>query len=237
MNFDLLQEKIKYNFKDKSLLKLALTHSSFGHEVMIKKVGNNERLEFLGDAVLELVVSDYLYRSNQSVDEGDLSKKRASIVCEPGLAYSAREIELGQCILLGKGEILNHGNERDSILSDAFEALIGAIYLDGGLEEAKRFIYDNVINKLEERTFFYDAKTELQVYVQNNLKVSPTYEVIDESGPSHDKTFVVNCLVDGVAVGTGSGRSKKLAQQNAAAMALSEYLKKEKEASRVSAED
>lgn len=218
---------IKYEFVDKNRLKLALTHSSFGHEVTLNKIANNERLEFLGDAVLELVVSDYLFKNETTVSEGELSKKRASIVCEPGLAFSARRINLGDYLFLGKGEKLNHGEQRDSILSDAFEALIGAIYLDGGLDKAKQFIYDNVLNDITERTFFYDAKTELQMVVQNKYKATPRYEVVEEIGPPHDRTFVVKCIINDEDYSTGSGHSKKLAQQEAAAMALKKFLDKE----------
>lgn len=224
MELELLEKTIKYSFKDKNLLKLSLTHSSYGHELMIRKTGDNERLEFLGDAVLELVVSEHLYKNLESVSEGELSRKRAGTVCEPGLAFSARRINLGDYILLGKGERLNHGEERDSILSDAFEALIGAIFLDGGLEPAKEFIYANVLDSDETRNFFYDAKTEIQVVAQERFKTSPTYELVEESGPPHAKTFVVDCIVNGEALGRGSGRSKKLAQQNAAAEALSKLL-------------
>ena len=227
MDIDSLEKIIIYEFKDKGLLKLALTHSSFGNEVVLEKKGNNERLEFLGDAVLELVVSDYLYVGETAIAEGELSKKRAGIVCEPGLAFSARRISLGDYILLGKGEKNSHGEQRDSILSDAFEALIGAIYLDGGIDEARRFIHDNVLNDITERTFFHDAKTELQMVVQNVYKSTPAYEVIEESGPPHDKTFTVKCIINGEDYSTGMGHSKKTAQQNAAAEALTKFMNEE----------
>lgn len=225
-----LERLIDYSFKDKKLLKLALTHSSYGHEVMLHKNGprDNERLEFLGDAVLELVTSDYLYKLYDTIPEGRLSKMRASLVCEPTLAECARTIKLNEFLYLGKGEKQNKGDERDSIVSDAFEALIGAIYLDGGLEPASVFINRLVLNDIESKSLFYDAKTELQVMVQNLYQCCPVYEVISEEGPPHDKLYLVSCLINDVEYGRGSGNSKKNAQQHAAYNAIIK-LKKEQE--------
>lgn len=217
-----LEELIDYKFKDKSLLKLALTHSSYGHEVMIHKHGprDNERLEFLGDAVLELVSSEYLYKLYESIPEGRLSKLRASLVCEPTLAECARSIRLNEFLLLGKGEKQNKGDERDSIVSDAFEAVIGAIYLDGGLEPAAKFINRLVLNNIESKHLFYDAKTELQMMVQNLYQCVPVYEILSEEGPPHDKSYTVSCQINGEEYGMGSGNSKKSAQQKAAYSAI-----------------
>lgn len=225
-----LENIIDYHFKDKKLLRLALTHSSYGHEVMINRSGprDNERLEFLGDAVLELVTSDYLYKLYDTIPEGRLSKLRASLVCEPTLAACARNIKLNEFIYLGKGEKHNKGDERDSILSDAYEALIGAIYLDGGLEPASAFINRLVLNDIESKRLFYDAKTELQVMVQNLYQCCPTYEVISEEGPPHNKIYFVSCFINGVEYGKGSGNSKKQAQQHAAYNAIIK-LKEEQE--------
>lgn len=213
-----LEEQLGYVFKNKKLLKLALSHSSYAHEKMIHReiYGDNERLEFLGDAVLELVTSDYLFRNKPDLPEGKLSKIRASLVCEPTLAECARGIGVDEYLFLGKGEKLNHGEKRDSIVSDAFEAIIGALYLDGGLDVAKDFIHRLVLTDIEKKTLFYDAKTELQVIVQNHYQCVPEYEVASEDGPPHDKTYVIRCLVCGKEYGTGVGNSKKNAQQHAA---------------------
>ncbi|MGN0165112.1 MAG: ribonuclease III [Lachnospiraceae bacterium] len=221
-NQDELEKLIGYTFKDKRLLRLAMTHSSYGHEVMIHKSGpkDNERLEFLGDAVLELVTSVYLYKLYDTIPEGRLSKLRASLVCEPSLATCARRIRLNEFLLLGKGEKQNKGDERDSIISDAFEALIGAIYLDGGMEPASEFINRLVLDDIESKRLFYDAKTELQVIIQNKYQCVPLYETISEEGPPHDKHYTVSCIVNDVEYGRGTGNSKKSAQQKAAYNAI-----------------
>ena len=156
-----LEQKIGYTFADKNKLLLAVTHSSYANEHKGRKKENNERLEFLGDAVLEVTVSDYLFRQYPSYAEGKLTKLRSSLVCEYTLAICARDVSLGSYLLLSKGEDLTGGRERDSILSDAFEALIGAIYLDGGIEEAGRFIRDHLLKDVEDKSLFYDAKTIL----------------------------------------------------------------------------
>ena len=217
-----LEKNIGYAFKDRRLLETAMTHSSYSHELLVNKdkKKNNERLEFLGDAVLELVSSEFLFKKYTDLPEGNLSKLRASLVSEGPLAACARKIELDELIMLGKGERLNHGNERDSILSDAFEAVIGAIYLDGGLEEARRFVTGHVMTDIDERKLFHDAKTELQMIVQNRYQSVPVYETIEESGPAHCRIYTVTCAIEGRTVSTGTGTSKKAAQQDAAARAI-----------------
>jgi len=217
-----LESFIGYNFKDRALLTLALTHSSYSHELLVnnKEKHNNERLEFLGDAVLELCSSEYLFKNYLELPEGELSKLRASLVSEAPLADCARQIKLNEFVLVGKGEKLNHGNERDSILSDAFESIIGATYLDGGLEPARRFVERYVLHDIEHKKKFYDAKTELQVMVQNLYQCVPEYVVVSEEGSPHDMTFNVECRINGESYGQGSGHSKKQAQQKAAYAAI-----------------
>lgn len=215
-----LEEITGYRFRDKSLLRQALTHSSYANEMKINKYENYERLEFLGDAVLELVSSDFLFRKRRENSEGRLTKLRASMVCEPALAFCAREISLEQYILLGKGEEATGGRGRDSIVSDVMESLIGAIYLDGGLEEASAFIHRFVLSDLEHKQLFYDAKTKLQEIVQQENSGTLHYELVREDGPQHDKIFDVEAYVGEKLVGTGSGHSKKAAEQQAAYQAL-----------------
>lgn len=215
-----LEEKIGYHFQDTSLLKQALTHSSYTNEQKINKAKHYERLEFLGDAVLELVSSEFLFHENPNMPEGDMTKMRASMVCEPSLAFCARDLELGQYMRLGKGEESTGGRKRDSITSDAMEAVIGAIYLDGGMEPAKAFINRFILSDLEDKVLFYDSKSNLQEVIQGNLKKDFRYELLEESGPEHDKTFVVEVIMDGECLGKGSGRTKKAAEQQAAYQAL-----------------
>lgn len=217
-NLDEFQNRIGYQFNDINMLKNALTHSSYANEIKLKKVSNNERLEFLGDAVLELTSSDYIYRNNQ-MSEGEMSRLRASIVCEPTLAMCARSFGLEKYIMLGKGEELTGGRERDSIISDACEALIGSIYIDGGFANAKEFIEKFILNDLENKKLFYDSKTILQEVVQaRGLDVE--YEQISEVGPEHDKTFVVSAKCSDLFHVQASGHTKKAAQQKAAYEAL-----------------
>lgn len=215
---DSLQRKMGYQFKDVALLNNALTHSSYANEKHWSYNRNNERIEFLGDAVLELISTEYLYTSHPNMTEGELTRFRASLVCEMSLASSARELELGDCLFLGKGEYQTGGDKRDSILSDAFEAVIGAIYLDGGLEPAKRFVHQYVLSDIEQKQLFHDSKTILQEMVQSNFHEGTKicYPLIKESGPDHNKTFFVICQVNGVEYGSGSGRTKKAAEQKAA---------------------
>lgn len=215
-----LEERIGYHFDNQMLLRQAVTHSSFTNEQKINKYGHYERLEFLGDAVLELVSSDFLYHTYPNEPEGKLTKMRASMVCEPALAFCAKDIELGQFLLLGKGEESTGGRERESIVSDVMEAVIGAIYLDGGIEHAKEFIYRFILSDLEHKQLFYDSKTTLQEIMQSGGGREYHYELIEEKGPEHDKIFVVEVLVEGQPYGQGSGRTKKAAEQQAAYEAL-----------------
>lgn len=215
-----LESRIGYTFKDKNLLKTALTHSSYSNEKKVGHFGCNERLEFLGDAVLELTSSEFLFLNYKELPEGELTKLRASIVCEPTLALCARDIRLGEHLLLGKGEDLTGGRKRPSILSDAFEAVIGAIYLDGGLPCAKEFVNRFVMNDIEHKKLFYDAKTILQEKVQQKYHVEVTYRLDGEEGPDHDKRFRVSALVESRVLGQGEGRTKKAAEQEAAYDAL-----------------
>ena len=219
MNRDLkeLQDKIGYCFKEKKLLRRSMTHSSFVNEHQMDKPDCNERLEFLGDAVLELVSSDFLYREYADKPEGELTKIRASMVCEPTLAYCASEIDLGSYLLLGRGEEATGGRNRDSVVSDAMEALIGAIYLDGGFASAKEFVHRFVLNDMENKQLFYDSKTILQEIVQADVPERVLeYEVLHEYGPDHNKVFEVRALLDRKEIGRGSGRTKKAAEQVAA---------------------
>ena len=215
-----LQSVIGYQFKEEGLLTQALTHSSYANEQKINKRQDYERLEFLGDAVLELVSSDYLFQAHPDLPEGKLTKQRSSMVCEPALAFCARDIELEQFIYLGKGEEATGGRKRDSIISDVMEAVIGAIYLDGGLDPARDYINRFILSDLEHKQLFYDSKTILQERVQRLPNASLAYVLTGETGPEHDKLFMVEALLNGKKIGEGSGRSKKLAEQQAAYQAL-----------------
>ncbi len=215
-----LEERIGYQFRDTALLKQALTHSSFTNEQKINRAKNYERLEFLGDAVLELVASEFLFRHYPDMPEGELTKHRASMVCEPSLAFCAKDLELGRFMLLGKGEDATGGRDRDSITSDAMEAVIGAVYLDGGMEAAKAFIDRFVLSDLEDKQLFYDSKSNLQELVQGKLKKELSYELLEESGPEHNKIFRVSVYMEGECLGTGAGKTKKAAEQQAAYKAL-----------------
>lgn len=213
---DELMKTIAYEFKDVNLLKHALYHSSFINEHQMTKEKSNERLEFLGDAVLELVTSEYLYLEHPEMPEGNLTKLRASVVCEQALAYCAREIQLGSYLYLGKGEDITGGRNRDSVTSDALEALIGAIYIDGGLASAKEFIHNYIVNDWDEKKLFYDSKSILQEIVQSTLKAHVEYVLTKEVGPDHDKCFYVHVEIDNIEYGHGKGRTKKASEQEAA---------------------
>ncbi len=223
MNRDVgeLEKKIGYDFRDKDLFCRALTHSSYANEHRLAKSGCNERLEFLGDAVLELVCSDYLYRSDSERPEGEMTKIRASIVCEATLALCAEDLELGEYLLLGKGEESTGGRTRPSVVSDAMEALIGAVYLDGGFASAKEFIHRFVLNDIEHKQLFYDSKTILQEMVQSDESgESLWYELLREEGPDHNKIFEVRAMIGSREVGRGRGRTKKAAEAMAAYRAI-----------------
>lgn len=219
-DYSILEENIKYVFKDKNLLINALTHTSFANEHKVKKIKDNERLEFLGDAVLEMVSSEFLFENMNEMPEGEMTKLRASLVCEPTLAIDAREIELESFIYLGKGEEATGGRKRDSIVSDAFEALIGAIFLDGGVDAARSFILQFALNDIEKKRLFHDCKTVLQERV-NMVKIGNlSYEIVGESGPDHDKNYESVAKIDQQVIGRGSGHTKKAAEQQAAYNAL-----------------
>ncbi len=214
-----LERRIGYTFKDKDLLLRAITHSSYANERQINKVEDYERIEFLGDAVLELVSSDHLFQTRPDLSEGELTKLRASMVCEPALAFCARDLEIGSFLRLGKGEDLTGGRTRDSIVSDVMEAITGAIYLDSGMKEAKKFIDTFILNDLDEKALFYDAKTILQETLQKEGSV-PRYELVREEGPEHSKVFYVEVYNGDVKLAEGCGHNKKGAQQQAAYAAL-----------------
>ena len=217
---DGLENKIGYVFQNKALLKQALTHSSYANEQKIRKNGDYERLEFLGDAVLELVSSEFLYLNHPTMPEGEATRKRASMVCEQTLALCAKEIDLGSYLYLGKGEELTGGRDRASVTSDALEALIGAIYLDGGFTNAKEFIEKFVLNGIEEKQLFFDSKTIFQEMMQSITAEPIHYEMIGEEGPDHCKTFTARVDFNGMPLATASGRSKKAAEMAAAKIAI-----------------
>lgn len=222
-----LQNIIGYQFSDIRLLERAMTHSSYINEHHLEKKDCNERLEFLGDAVLEIVSSEYLFFHYPNEAEGKLTRMRASIVCEPTLNFCARTFGLEQFLILGRGEEATGGRKRASLVSDALEALIGAIYLDGGFDPAKEFIHRFVLNDLSQKKLFFDSKTILQEIVQKEEGSGHlTYELVDETGPDHDKSFHVRVLFDMKEIGTGSGHTKKSAEQQAAYQAIL-HLKKE----------
>ena len=214
-----LQNNLGYQFKNISFLERALTHSSYANEQNLD-IGDNERLEFLGDSVLGFVTAEYLFSHHKNFPEGELTKLRAYAVCEKSLFAYAKEIELGKFLRLGKGEEHTGGRNRASVLSDAFEAVIAAIYLDGGLEPAKKFILRFVEPYVEAKPTFKDYKTTLQEVIQQNQGENLQYVLISESGPDHDKKFVMEVHLNSNVIGTGVGRSKKIAEQNAAKEAL-----------------
>ncbi len=216
-----LENNLKYTFKNKSLLKNALTHSSYANE-MRNGINSNERLEFLGDSVLSIIVADYLFKELPNKPEGELTKLRASLVCEKSLCGFSRELEIGKYLLLGKGEDKGGGRERDSILADAFEAVLAAMYLDGGMDIARthvmRFILPELFHKDDE--VFKDYKTALQEIIQRNPEESVSYTLVGEEGPDHNKVFEVEVRLNSNTIGKGKGKSKKQAEQMAAKQAL-----------------
>lgn len=216
MKLEELEEKLGYHFHDRRLLEQALCHSSYANERHMDRLLNNERLEFLGDAVLELATSEYLYLNYPEMPEGEATRTRASIVCEQTLALCARDLGLGTWLRLGKGEELTGGRERDSITSDAMEALLGAIYLDGGFANAKEFVHHFILNDIEHKKLFFDSKTILQEIVQSEYKEGIRYEMIGESGPDHNKIFQYAVYIGEEKFGIGTGRTKKAAEQSAA---------------------
>ena len=215
-----LEEKTGYRFKNFEWLCLAMRHSSYTNEHRMERLDCNERLEFLGDAVLELVSSEFLYKNYPELSEGELTKLRASLVCEPTLAFDSRELDLGNYLLLGKGEEATGGRQRDSVISDAMEATIGAIFMDGGFEEAKKFILRYILDDVEHKQLFHDSKTLLQELVQKESEKGISYEILEEIGPDHDKSFRVQVKVGDMPLGEGTGRTKKSAEQKAAYHAI-----------------
>ena len=224
------EDIIGYSFTNRELLITALTHSSFVNENRAKDptLEDNERFEFFGDAIIEFYISEYLFNKYGSFPEGDMTKLRASMVCEQSLAECAKQIRLGEFMRMGKGEALSGGRERASITSDAFEALVAAIHLDSGDDVAvSKFIAEHLIKGLENKTLFFDAKTRLQEIAQQKGSNSLRYELISESGPSHNKTFEIAAILNDQEVGRGKGHSKKSAQQAAAEEAIRRLENKE----------
>lgn len=217
-----LEQNLRYNFKNKNLLINALTHSSYANEVR-NGVLSNERLEFLGDSVLSVIVADYLYKNFNNLPEGELTKLRAALVCEKSLCEFSKELKLGEFLRLGKGEDKGGGRQRPSILADAFEAVLAAMYLDGGMETARKHVMRFILPELEhtEDVAFKDYKTALQEIIQRNPEESVSYVLTDQSGPDHDKIFEVEVHLNSNVIGKGKGKSKKQAEQMAAKQALS----------------
>lgn len=220
-NYEELEKQIGYKFNDVSHLDIAFTHKSYANELMIKGRESYERYEFLGDAILEYLVSRYLFNEYKDRAEGELTKLRASLVCEFTLSKISRELNLGKYGFFSKGEKQSGGSNRDSILCDMFESLLGAIYLDGGLDEADKFVKAFLLTDIEHKKLFYDSKTRLQEYAQKN-SISITYNPLREEGPEHDKTFFVEVIVGDKIKAEGKGHSRKTAEQTAAFNALKE---------------
>lgn len=224
-----IENNLNYKFKDIELLQTAMTHSSYGNENNLSPTENNERLEFLGDSILNLIVSEYLYRKYSDYPEGELTKIRAKVVCESSLSYGAKSIGIGKSILLGKGEEITGGRERESILADATEALIGALYLDSDLKNTRKILLDkfeeDIVKAVAKGNLFTDYKTELQERLQKNPNVKVEYIVSKEEGPDHNKMFYMDLYVEGEKISTGMGKNKKEAEQMAAKKALKDLLK------------
>ncbi|EJL47027.1 ribonuclease III [Brevibacillus sp. CF112] len=222
MNFAQLQEKIGFRFHDESVLRQAFTHSSYVNEQRGKRISDNERLEFLGDAVLELTVSQFLYKTFPKMSEGEMTKLRAAIVCEPSLVKFAELLNFGDLVLLGKGEELTGGRQRPALLADVFEAFVGALYLDQGLDAVFSFMEKYVYPRIDKGEFAQvtDFKSQLQEFVQQDNLGDIQYRIVEEKGPAHNREFVSEVLLNNRSLGIGSGRSKKEAEQQAAARAL-----------------
>lgn len=222
MKFKQFQEQIGIFFRNEKLLMQAFTHSSYVNEHRKRLHEDNERLEFLGDAVLELTVSQYLFEQFPQMSEGELTKLRAAIVCEPSLVTFAHALSFGDLVLLGKGEELTGGRMRPSLLADVFEAFIGALYLDQGMEAVVQFLEKTIFPKIREGAFSHvmDYKSQLQELVQRDGSGVLEYKILQEKGPAHNKEFVSRVSLNGEELGIGVGRSKKEAEQRAAQMAL-----------------
>ncbi len=222
IKFKEFQEKLGISFENEKLLVQAFTHSSYVNEHRKKPYEDNERLEFLGDAVLELTVSEFLFKKFPIMSEGQLTKMRAAIVCEPSLVSFANELSFGQFVLLGKGEELTGGRARPALLADVFEAFIGALYLDQGIERVYKFLETTVFPKINEGAFSHvmDYKSQLQELVQRDGRGVIEYKVLQEKGPAHNREFVSRVSLNGEELGMGAGKSKKEAEQRAAQIAL-----------------
>ncbi len=226
MFLERLQERLRYTFGDRAVLLQSMTHKSYGHEFFQEKsiaLRDNERLEFLGDAILDVIVSDILLESFPNANEGQLSKMRAAVVNEKTLAQLAKSIQIQDCVRLGKGETQTGGNEKPSIISSAFEALIAAIYLDGGFNAVYpviRHLFAPLFAEERDLMAFYDHKTQLQEIVQARWKVTPTYHLVEAHGPDHAKVFQIEVRMNGKSLAIASGSSKKDAEQNAARAAI-----------------
>ena len=220
----ILEKKLNHDFKNKLFLKNSLSHSSYANENKLGIINSNERLEFLGDAILNLIVSQYLYKKYPHYPEGELTKIRAKVVCESSLAYIARKIGVGDYLLLGKGEETTGGRERDSILADTVEAMIGAVYMDSDFQTANKHLLaqfeDDIVKAVEKGELFFDYKTELQEKYQKHSNSKIEYNIYNEEGPEHNKTFFMNVILNGKILGTGKGKNKKEAEQMAAKVAL-----------------
>lgn len=224
--FHNIEDIIGYTFHDLELLVTALTHKSYANERKINKVESYERLEFLGDAILEFVVSEYLYKNYPDYPEGKLTKLRASLVCEFTLSQISKELKFGHYVLLSRGEDLTGGRNRNSIMCDLFEAVLGAIYLDGGLDEAKKFVHRFLLDDVETHSLFYDARSTLQELAQKEEKTL-TYALLEEKGPDHNKSYISEVCINGEHVATGEGASRKASEQTAAYNALLQIKKKQ----------
>ena len=214
-----LQNIIQVKFKDKGLLNRSLIHRSYVNESSAEKIKDNERLEYLGDSVLGLIVNEYLFKRFEDYPEGDLAKIKSAVVSEATLAKVARDFNLGSFLLMGKGEELSGGRDRSSILANSFEALIGAVYLDSGLKECRKFVLNLLkkdIERIDRMTYLRDPKTTLQEYVQKKYRERPVYEVVEERGPDHKKEFIVKLLINGKETALGRGTSKRKAEMLAA---------------------
>ncbi|RBP41134.1 ribonuclease III [Garciella nitratireducens] len=225
-----IEKKLGYKFKNRNFLYNALTHSSYNNENNIECNFNNERLEFLGDATLELIISEYLYKKFPDLTEGEMTKMRARIVCTDALAQSAFNLELGNMIIMGKGEIMSGGRTRKSIMANTMEAIIGAIYLDGGFNCARDFVLNKlyeIIIDVEKGKINKDYKSILQELVQREKYGYLEYQLIKEEGPDHDKKFYVNVIIDNKVIGFGVGKNKKEAEQRAAKEAIDLLNKKD----------
>lgn len=219
-DFSKVMEIIEYQFQNPALLKQAFTHSSYANERKINRIEDYERLEFLGDAVLEMITSHALLQKYPNKHEGELSKLRSSLVCEYCLAQCARDLHYPDFVLLSKGERQTGGANRDSLLCDLFEAVLGAVYLDGGLQPATEYVEKFLLSDIENKRLFYDAKTNLQEFVQKQELGELSYVLLDEQGPDHNKHFIVQVEIDGKSYGTGDGQNRKNAEQKAAYAAI-----------------